>query len=475
MVRPKALECAYSPTMRTLTRSAPVPTELGDKGGMKLRYRAKRARARVHGGVIFLVLSALAVSYGGQTGEAVRKGQTLKLDECITIALERLPAILAARATSEADKSLIRQAEASYFPQISWSSSLSRASVGPRTSLGISTGSVTYSSYSTGLNLSQNIFDFGKTPAQVKIQRLNYNASLSDIETVIQQALSNVKQAYFGVLQAKRNSDVTEEAVRQFQLHVDQAKGLYEVGLAPKYDVSKAAVDLGNAKINLIKARNAVKVARATLNDAMGVTGTLEYDVEDNLSFEPYGVSFEDALAQAYKNRPDLTALIAKRQAAESSITLAKTGFFPTLSGSASYDYAGNAFPLARGWSLGLSLNVPVFNGFLTTAQVAQSRADLKVIRANEETLRQSVYLAVEQAYLNLQQAEELVPVSQLNVTAAQENFDIANGSYKEGVGDPIQVADASAALISAKIAYIEALYQCKVARAALEQAMGLR
>jgi len=440
-----------------------------------LRTRVQRARARVRWGAIFLVLSALTASYGGQTAEVIQKGQTLNLEQCIAITLERLPAILAVRATSEADKSLIRQAEANYYPQIDWSSAFNRTSVGPRSSYGFKTSSVTYNYYSTGLNLSQDIFDFGKTPTQVRIQRLTYNSSVSDIETAIQQAVFNVKQDYYGVLQAKRNTDVVEDAVKQYQLHLDQANGQYEVGLAPKYDVTKAQVDLGNAKVNLIKARNAVKLALATLNNAMGVTGTLEYDVQDNMAFEAYGVSFEDALAEAYKNRPDLTSLVAKRQAAESSITLVKKGFFPVLSGSASYDYAGNAFPLGRGWSLGVSLDVPVFNGFLTTAQVAQARANLNVIRANEESLRQSVYLAVEQAYINLKEAEELVPVDELNVTAAQENFDIANGSYKEGVGDPIQVADASAALITAKIAYIDALYQCKVTRATLEQAMGLR
>lgn len=440
-----------------------------------MHTRVQRARARVRWGAIFLILAALTSSYGGQKDEVIQKGQTLKLEQCIAITLEHLPAILAARATSEADKSLIREAEANYYPQIDWSSAFSRTSVGPRSSYGFKTSSVTYNSYSTGLNLSQDIFDFGKTPTQVRIQKLTYNSSVDDIETAIQQAVFNVKQDYFGVLQAKRNTDVVEDAVKQNQLHLDQAKGQYEVGLAPKYDVTQAEVTLGTAKVNLIKARYAVKLALVTLNGAMGLNGTLDYDVEDNMSFEPYGMAFEDALAEAYKNRPDLTSFVAKRQAAESSITLAKTGFLPTLSGSASFDYAGNAFPLSRGWSLGLSLDVPVFNGFLTTAQVAQARAGLKVARANEDSLRLSIYLAVQQAYINLKEAEELVPVDELNVTAAQENFDIANGSYKEGVGDPIQVADADNALITAKIAYIQALYQCKVTRAALEQAMGLR
>ena len=440
-----------------------------------MRNHAGPSRTVSFSGAVLLTLLVLIPSYGGQEAEVIKPGQKLTLDRCLALALERLPAVLSARATVEAERSLVRQAESSYFPQINWSASVGRAHIGPRTSLGVSTNAVTYSSYSAGLNLSQNIFDFGRTAAQVRIQKLGYGSSVSDLEAATQQAVLGVKQAYYGVLQAGHNRDVMAEAVKQFELHLEQAKGLYDVGLAPKYDVTKAQVDLGNARIDLIKARNAVRLALTTLNDSMGVTGTVDYEVEDDLSFAAYGLSFEDALAQAYKNRPDLAALIARRQAGESSVSLAKKGFLPVLSGTAAYDYSGNAFPLPQGWSLGLSLGGPIFNGFLTSAQVAEARASLKIDRANEEALKLSVFLSVQQAYLTLSQAEELVPVAGLNVTAAQENFDIASASYKEGVGDPIQVADAGAALISAKIAYFAALYDCKVARAGLEQAMGSR
>ena len=410
---------------------------------------------------------------GGQ--DVVQPGETLKLERCVAISLEHLPAFLAARSTAQAVESLVREAESAYYPQLSWDSSFGRTQVGPRTSLGIETPAVTFNSYSTAVSLSQYIFDFGRTPAQVRVQKLTHRASTSDVETAAQQAVFGVKQSYYGVLQAERNQGVAEEAVRQYQAHLDQAQGQYEVGLAPKYDVSKAAVDLGNAKVNLIKARNAVKLAKATLNNAMGVAGTVDYEIEDTLIFEASKITLEAALAQAYENRPDLASVEARRRAAEASITLARTGFYPSLAGSASYDYAGNRFPLARGWSLGLSLSVPLFNGFQTTAQVAAAKANLDVLRADEEGQRQTIRLAVEQAYWNLNQAEEVVPVAELNVTAAQENFDIANGSYQEGVGDPIQVADAAVALITAKLAYIQALVDCEVSRASLDLAMGLR
>ncbi|MGD0781467.1 MAG: TolC family protein, partial [Candidatus Aminicenantales bacterium] len=232
---------------------------------------------------------------------------------------------------------------------------------------------------------------------------------------------------------------------------------------------------LGNAKLNLIIAQNAIRLAFAALNNSMGVTPAPEYTIEDNLAFEKYEISFDEALAKAYQNRPDLKSMAAKAQAADSSVTLAQKGYLPDLTGAAGYNFGGYTFPLQRGWDIGVTLNFPLFSGFLVLYQVQESKANLKGLRANENSLRQSVFLSVQQAYLNLKQAEELIPVAQLTVTEAQENYDIASGSYTEGLGDPIQLSDASVALISAKASNVQALYAYKVARSSLEKAMGLR
>jgi outer membrane protein TolC len=409
----------------------------------------------------------------GSAQELIKKGETLSLAKCVQIGIEKHPDIEAAMSTADAIRARIGQARANYYPQIGWTSDVSRTAVGSRTSSGFVTGAATYNSYSTGITLNQNILDFGKTATQVKIQSLDYDASRSDLETETELIVFNVKQAYFGVLQALRNRDIASEAVKQFQLHLDQAKGFYEVGTVPKYDVTKAEVDLSNARLNLIKAQNSIRLAFAALNNGMGVPDAPEYQIEDNLSFEKYEIAFEDALARAYQNRPDLKSMTAKRQAGESSITLAKKGFLPQLAGTAGYDFGGYSFPLQRGWNIGMTLNLSLFSGFLTVYQVEESKANLKALRANEESLRQSVFLDVQQAYLNLKQAEEVIPVAELTVTQAQENYDIASGTYSEGLGDPIQVADAGIALSSAKAAHVQALYDYKVARSSLEKAMG--
>lgn len=432
--------------------------------------------------VIPVVLSFMfIIPLNAWAEKIIKKDELLGLGQCIEIALKVHPNIVAARNTIDINQSRIGQAEANYFPQVDWSSGYSRNKSTPsrnvaQSSSGQSLSNNAFDLYTSSFTLSQNIFDFGKTPTQVRIQRLNLDSSRADLENVLDQVIFNVKQAYYGVLQAKRNRDVAEETVRQFQQHLDQAKGFYEVGTRPKFDVTKAEVDLSNSKLSLIKAENALRIAKVTLNNALGVPDAPEYTIEDILAFQKYIITFEDAIKRAYNYRPDLRSLITKEESAKESIELAKKGYYPTLSGSASYNWSGEKVSsLDNGWNVGATLTFPIFSGFLTKYQVEESKANLNVLKANEEFLRQSILLDVQQAYLNLLQAEESISTAELTVRQATENLELANGRYAAGVGNPIEVTDAQVSYSSAKTAYNQALYDYKVAQASLEKAMGVK
>jgi outer membrane protein len=417
--------------------------------------------------------------------EIIKRGESLNLERCVEIALKMQPNIAAAVGNVNVNINRVGESKSNYYPQINWASSYDRISSPSRSMSSVSSTGTTspstgargsFDQYFTGLNLNQMIYDFGKTPTQVEIQNLNLYSSRSDLENVSEQVILNVKQAYFGVLQAKRSRDVAADTVKQFQQHLDQAKGFYEVGTKPKFDVTQAEANLSNAKLNLIKAENGLKLAVVTLNNAMGVPAAPEYTIEDNLSFKKYSITFEDALAKAYKERPDLISIVATRQAAEKSVDLANTGYYPALTGNAAYNWSGEKISsLDYEWNLRAALSFPIFNGFLTKYQVQEAKANLNISKANEESLRQSIFSDVQQAYLNLKQAEESIPTAELGVKQAQENFEIATGRYAAGVGSPIDVTDAEVLLANAKLSYIQALYSYKISQANLEKAMGMR
>ena len=426
--------------------------------------------------LLLIAFNAGAVGANGRSPLLIKKGELLSIERCIETALGNHPNIIASANTVDVNRSSVGEAEADYYPQIDWSSGYSKISPVSGSNSSTSTrASDTFDQYSSSVNLRQNIYNFGKTAAQVRIQRLNLDASHSDLQNVTSQVVLNVRQAYYGILKATRDRDVAEEAVKQFQQHLEQAKGFYEVGTKPKFDVTKAEVDLSNSKLDLIRAENSLRIAVATLNNSMGVPDAPEYDVVDNLFFQEFGITFEDAINEAYKNRPDLASARFRTRVAVESIDLAKTGHYPALTGSAAYRHTGEEFPLDEGWEAGMTLSFPLFSGYLTTHQVAGSRAALRVQTANEELLRQNIFFEVQQAYLSLKEAGERVPAAGLVVKQAEENLELANGRYATGVGSPIEVTDAQVGLSNAKKSYTQALYDYKIAHASLEKAMGVR
>jgi outer membrane protein len=417
------------------------------------------------------------------SGDMITVGETLTISRCLDIALKRNPNIVAAMNTVEVNRSRVGEARSNYYPQISATGSYDRINPVPGTAaapLGIRNR---FDLYSGSVNLNQNIYDFGKTSSSVDVSKYNLESSRSDLSTSQDTIILGVKQAYYGVLQAKRNRDVAADVIKQFQLHLDQAQGFYDVGTKARIDVIKAEVDLSNAKLSLINAENALKIAWITLNNAMGVPDPPEYNIEDNLSFHQYAITLEEATERAFENRPDLQSIIAKRQAAESNISFASSGHYPVLSGNASYLAGAQDVPpsaiehggIDHGWEVGVALTIPLFSGFLVSHQVAEAKSNLYILRANEESLRQQILLDVRQAYLNLQAAEASISTADLASKQAKENLDLANGRYTAGVGSPIEVSDAFATYVTAQATYTGALYNYKIAQASIERAMGAR
>lgn len=421
------------------------------------------------------VSTAPATTYGGAAAgmataptRTARSGDRLTLQQCIDIALQRNPSIFAAEYAVNAADARVGQAQSAYYPQVGLSGSYSKYSLTTASNNG------SLNLYQGNAALTQNIYDFGKTPGQVKVQRLNENAARSDKRNTVSLVVFGVKQAYYNFLQAEKNKEVAIETVKLTQDQLDQAKGFFEAGVKSRYDVTTAEVNLSNARLAQIRAENGVQVARVTLKNSIGAPDLPDFAIEDILAFQKTPVTFDDAVQRAYVNRPDLQSVLSKEEASKESVSLARTGHYPTLTGNASYTQAGTTFvPEPSGWSAGVTLNVPLFNGFLTTYQVKEAKQNLYQQQANKETLRQSILLDVQQAYLNLLALEEGVVVAEQTVQQAQENYEIATGRYSAGVGSPLDVTSALVGLSNAKTNYIAALANYKIAEAALTKAMG--
>lgn len=400
--------------------------------------------------------------------DGIRQGDILTLRQCIDIALKNHPAIQAAAGTVRQSESKIGQARSGYFPQITFNSGYSR--MGPtETSL----RSDPYNNYSNTLNLNQTLFDFGKTYTKVRIQSLQKESSEADFQDTTISIILGVKQSYYSFLKAKMSVTVATETMKQFQQHYDVARAFFETGKSSKIDVTSAEVNLSNASIQLISAQNSMRIAFVKLNQAMGVVSVPEYDVKDEFDTEKTEISFESALSQAYQNRPDVFSTALKREALEKNVTLNKIGYLPTLSGNAAYGYSGDDTSIDRSWNVGVALTFPLFTGLSTKYAVDEASASLDIALANEESLKQRIYLEVQSAWLNRKEALERIEVGKAIVRQAEETLELARGRYATGVGSSIEITDALIKHYNARMTYITALTDYSIAQASLEKAIG--
>ena len=428
-----------------------------------------------------------------QEGLIPPPGKPLTLDQCVAIAVKIHPALAANQATVEANKTLVEQALAAYYPQLNYNTSYSafttNFSASPISNpgggaIGVpTTGPNRYrwaytDVVSTGPTATQTIWDFGRTPNNVRINRENVKASQEDLITTKQTVILNVQTAYYGLLQTQYLIDVAQDTVNQTQLHLDQAQGFYQAGTQPKIYVTNAEVALANAQLALIQVKNNSSVARVTLNNAMGLREDLNFEIEKKIDIAPKVTPLEEILQTAYEKRPEILKLKAQQSSQEAAIKLAKDGYYPILSGNASLLYRSTALDLSQPfyWDsfFSATLSIPLFSGFLTPNQVSQQRAVLMNLKSQEESTRQNIRLEAEQAYLSLKVAIDQMAVTQKTVEQAKENYDLASGRYQVGVGSPLEITDAEVSLANARANYIQAVYTFKTAQARIEKAMGI-
>ena len=402
----------------------------------------------------------------------INTSRIIEVDECVKLAMKNHPAIQSALANSEIYKSRIAQAWSNYFPTLSAGLNYSRNDMLVTT---VTPPKQRYDLfYVPTISANMLIFDFGKTKSEADIAKRSFEAAEFALETSINTVVYNVKQSYYNLLFALQQVKVYEETVNDYEMHLEQAKAYYNIGKKPKIDVLTAEYNLGKAKLNLIQAKNTLKIAYVELSNAMGMPDFTDYDVTDNLTANAYDITAEQAINTAYETSPELLAAKKRADASEILIRASKRAFMPDITGFASYQRGGKKLDTDDGYQIGAQLSYQTVNLMLLKKQVDEAKANYKKDFADYQNTKQNIYLEVKQAYLNLVTAQESINVSRLSMEQAKEQYDLASGRYKVGLGDAIELKDAETTFRNSQLDYYNTLLKYHVSAANLERLMGV-
>jgi outer membrane protein len=444
---------------------------------------------------MMMAVAGMALAAGVDTGP-ITPGSQLTLKEAIAISLKFHPRRRQAAAQSGAAGERVGEARAELLPQVYSTAQYLRSTVNgignteyynvegmiPRESgrnhdlpaNDFSQSADTYNNYLSGVSVSQFLLDFGRHLGYVEQRRFEAAAAKAQEQMVDLQLVFEVSQRYFSLLEAGQMVRVYEKAVEQRQYHLHEAEVKASSGLRPQVDVYVTKAELERARLRLVDARNAVADAKVALDNAMGLSEAApQYEPADVLTYGKISETMGALVREAMGERPDLTAAQDQIRAMGAQIKEYRSDFLPSANAVGGYNAMGTGLPAANNFNVGLVITWPMFNGFLTTHQIEETRLQQEALEHALEDLRQRVILQVKTAFLDWQASLDRIRRAEAAVAASSVELELAEKRYEAGLTNIVELEDAQRHYTFDDADYANSLYRYSLAKAQVGLATG--
>jgi outer membrane protein TolC len=429
-----------------------------------------------------LILVLMALILGGvlqaQASEAKKEVLVLSLDRALQMTLEKNKDILKAIENKNEVKGRYVEERAAALPQFAIQGSINRGrddslkAYGPTYPREAETRSL-------GLGVSQLLYSFGQVEAGIRAAKIGLKSADDQLLLYQQAALKDVSSAFYDALLSRELYALARQNLEQRSRHLEEARKKYSAGTATDYDVLAAEVAVENARPDVIRTENLIRITRDRLRFLLGLEGQ-EVDVQGSL-LAPLSAppSYEDSLDAAWKNRPELSAIKHRIGIGEELLTVYKAMNKPKVNFMAGYAWNYTDIiitPAADGpaWTAGINVIFPFFDGFRTQGKVAQARSEVASLKIEESKLLDAIVLQIHESVNAVRESGEIVKGLSGTVSQAQRLLAMAEKGYEFGVKTKLDVDDAELNLMLAQGNLARARRDHLAARTNLEWAMGI-
>ena len=322
---------------------------------------------------------------------------------------------------------------------------------------------------------SQRIFDWNAVQklraSDRSLKASDY--SYKDSRDLVVLAVAN---AYLQVIADKATVESQQAQVETSRVLYQRAQDQTRAGVAARIDELRADVELQTQQQRLIAAQDQSAKDALSLARTIGLPPGQGFSLTDSVPYAPLrGVTLEQALQEAYANRPDYLSAQLQVQAAVLSRKAAAAENYPSISSQVDYGDIGPNFANSHGTvTATASVNIPIFQGTRIRGDKLEADATLQERRAEMEDLRGRIDQDVRSAFLDLDAAGELVNVASHNEDLARETLSQAQDRFANGVTDNIEVVQAQESVSAADQAYISSLYTYNIAKVQVARAAGI-
>ncbi|NEU65269.1 TolC family protein [Spirosoma agri] len=430
------------------------------------------------------------------TGQ-VGTGKGFTLQEAIDFAIQKNVNVRNSQLDAVSSEARIKEIRASALPQIAGTASLTDNLIIQRAFLPANFFDVNASPDAPAVPVQFGVNYAGN--ATINLNQVIYSASLNvglraaatyrelaqrNLQSSKVTVAEQVAKAYYGVLVAVERAKLLDYNISRLDTIFNETKAMNQQGFVEKLDVQRLEVQANNLRAERQNVQNLIELSYTLLKFQMGLGVndeiTLSEQLQDRSIDDLRPLISPDPTFQ-YRSRIEYSTLETQIKLAEQDIELTQKGYYPSVSGFANYGYNSgrNIFsqlitaPWLNFGTVGLSLQVPIFDGFLKKSQIIQKRITLQKAQNSGELLRNSIDLQIRQSSIVLNNGLQTLQTQQRNRDLAQEIVRVSQIKYKEGVGSSIEVLNAEASLREAQTNYFSSLYDFLIAKVDQDRSLG--
>jgi outer membrane protein len=403
------------------------------------------------------------------------------LQEAIQLAQRNAPAAVQARGQIRTSNSAVRSAYGALLPSVSLSAGQTNQSGDRMDAQG---RIVPYAgqqpwSYNTGLNANVRVFDGGRNWSEINRSKADVNAAeASEIAQRYNVVSLQVKTQYYAILAARESESAAQSQLDLAQQQLRAASAKVQAGAATLSDSLRSIIQVGNARLALLTARNNLRAASAALTRLVATPFLVTAQPSDTLDL-PIAPLDSTSLTQLAENGPAVEQARAQLTSSQASVRSARAPYLPNIDltfskGGNGYDkFYGLGDPFAYTQSFGIRMSYPLFNNFqredaLTRARVQEENADA-ALRDARLAAQQNII----QQLGTLRTAEERIQIQQASVAAAAEDLRVQQQRYTLGASTLLDLLTSQSTLTQARAQLIQARQDYRLARAQIEATIG--
>lgn len=409
----------------------------------------------------------------------------LSLKDAEQLAIKNNPRITIGRLLALAQHQVFREARSTELPTFQGNVTAVDAHEGSRIGAGSLTASRLLEHAGAGVTLSQLLTDFGRTTNLVSAAKLREKAQNATALATTEDIVLATDQAFYNALENQALLKVAQQTVTTRQSIEHQIEELAKNNLKSNLDLTFAQVNLSQAKLLQLDAQNNLDSSMAALAAVLGYDKQVNFELSDEETQAPAPPNDFDALIRtALQQRPDLQAVNYEQQASEKFRRAQRDQLFPTVSAlgiaggtPVRPDCFGGCFPnyFISSWygAIGVNMNIPLFNGFLYTAQASEAKYRAQAAAQNTRDLRDRIARDVRTAWLSANTAFQRVGVTAELAKQADLSLNLAQSRYQLGLGSIVELSQAQLQQTDAAIGYVNAQYQYRLALSTLNFEIG--